>query len=69
MLTENRKGFNTQYARLSLTKKLKKTLDNTSCPGTNFDLSKVFDTLNHEQLIARLYAYGISRDALKLIHR
>ena len=27
------------------------------------DLSKAFDTINHE-----LYAYGLSNDALKLIH-
>ena len=31
------------------------------------DLSKAFDTINHELLIAKLYACGFSKDALKLI--
>ena len=32
------------------------------------DLSKAFDTNNLELLIAKLYTYRFSTDALKLIH-
>ena len=35
--------------------------------GVLMDLSKAFDTLNHDLLIAKLYAYGYGKDALKLI--
>ena len=31
------------------------------------DLSKAFDTLNHDLLIANPHAYGFARDSLKLI--
>ena len=46
------KGFNTQYALLSLIEKWKETLHNKSYTGAILmDLSKAFDTINHELLI------------------
>ena len=31
------------------------------------DLSKAFDTINHNLFIAKLHAYGFDKNALKLI--
>ena len=32
------------------------------------DLSQVFDTIKYDLLIAKLYAYGFSKESLKLLH-
>ena len=64
-----RKGYNTQYALISLIERWKKSLDSHGYAGAVLmDLSKAFDTLNHELLIAKLHAYGFSREALKLVY-
>ena len=47
----------------------KKSVDNKKVAGVVLpDLSKAFDCINHELLIAKLEAYGFNECALKFIH-
>ena len=64
-----RKGYNTQYALMVLLDKWKQSLDNHGYAGAVImDFSKAFDTINHELLIAKLHAYGLTKPALKLLY-
>ena len=63
-----RKGYNTQYALTLMIEKWKHSLDSKGHAAAIFmDLSKAFDTLNHELLIAKLGAYGFDKSSLAII--
>ena len=63
-----RKGFSAQYSLLSMSGKWKSATDNRKTFGALLtDLSKAFDCLSHDLLIAKLNAYGFSTVALRLV--
>ena len=63
-----RKGFSIQYALLSLIERWRLCLDKQGFTGALLmDLSKAFDTINHEILVAQLHASGFSIESLKVL--
>ena len=56
-----RKGYSTQKCLLTLLEKWKRAVDSDQMLGALLtDLSKAFDCLDHELLMAKLNAYGLA---------
>ena len=67
-ITGFRKSHGTQNSLVVMLEKWKRALDKGEYVSALFmDLSKVFDTINHDLLIVKLKAYGFSKEALKLM--
>ena len=64
-----RKGYNPQITMVHMVEKMKMARDEGGhAGGILMDLSKAFNTINHEVLIAKLHAYGFSYKALELVN-
>ena len=64
-----RKGHSTEQCLVIMLKEWKKQLDKKYNAGAILtDLSKAFDSLNHDLLIAKLSAYGFHKESLEFIN-
>ena len=67
-LSAYRKNYCTQDVLVNFTECIKRSLDNKLLTGAVLtDLSKAFDSLPHDLVIAKMGAYGVEKEALVLI--
>ena len=62
-----KQGYRTQHALLRFVEKCRATTDKGFSGAVFMDLSKAFDSLNHELWIAKLDASRFSKSTLKLM--
>ena len=68
-LAAYRKSYSTQHVLIRMVEERKETLDNNFIVGAVLtDLSKAFDCIPHDLLIAKLSAYGLNSDSLCYIY-
>ena len=64
-----RERYSTQHVLIRLIEECRKNLDNKKVVGgILMDLSKAFDCISHDLIIAKLKAYGFQNDSLKMIY-
>ena len=64
-----RQGYSCQHVLLKLTDEWRRHLDQNKIVGAVLmDLSKAFDCLPHELLIAKLASYGFDKNSLEFVH-
>jgi retron-type reverse transcriptase len=67
-LSAYRSNYSTQHVILQATEAVKSSLDRRQCSGAVLtDLSKAFDCLPHDLMIAKLNAYNVNKNDVELI--